>query len=82
VKVSHLSTEQNKYCCSEFKSLLEDRFFEEDKAELRSNGCFEREKYLIHCYDGLDVTIDMYIKYCPLCGADLRTDNIKKTGDI
>lgn len=52
--------------------MINDNFFEEDKAELRSNGCFVREKYLIHCYDGLDVTIDMYIKFCPRCGARIN----------
>lgn len=61
------------YCCQDFKDLLDDNIIEEDKGELRSNGCFVREKYLLHVHDCLLVTMDMYIKYCPRCGAVLTT---------
>ena len=65
------------YCCKEFRDLLEDGFIIEDDGLPNSHGCFEREKYLLHCYYGIGIhgdNIDMYIRYCPRCGTRISNN--------
>lgn len=66
-----------KFCCKDFKELIDDGVIEEDKAYLRSQGCFEKEKYVMMCRYDWDCFMDVYIKFCPRCGKDLTISKNK-----
>jgi len=61
------------YCCKDFKDMLDEGLIELDGGQGRSHGWYTREKYVIHVHDQLQLTADIYMKYCPRCGAVLTT---------